>query len=290
MPGRLTHISLILILAASLFISCKEKGATEPKIEDENTEFVNEGIQWPLSRKYTPNADEIRAQYGPRNIGRYDFHAGIDMAAPIGTPVYPIMVGQVTQVNPWDGTSTGAGNAITIRHADNQLSSYLHLDEILVTVGQIVNLSTIVGRVGETGATYPHLHLGYFIRDSNIRNEQFSKNPLEILPHTTPFNVTATFSGNNEVILGMPLQSMTANTIELYGPNEGDKLTADYYEIVARGITPRREQIQFGVHFDVARAVGIAFNLTLKPANDDFEPVRVVVKDFKGDVLLDASK
>jgi murein DD-endopeptidase MepM/ murein hydrolase activator NlpD len=60
----------------------------------------------------------VHAPFGPRALpSQYDFHAGIDIPAARGTPVRAVLSGVVVQVATCNGTSAGAGNSITIRHA-----------------------------------------------------------------------------------------------------------------------------------------------------------------------------
>lgn len=262
-----------------------------------------EDIQWPLSADQEPNSDISYAQYGPRYLPNdvYDFHAGIDLPGSTGDPVYPILPGEVVETDQWDGQSTGAGNAITVKHADTLVSSYLHLNTIDVQVGQYVDLDDVIGTVGDTGASYPHLHLGYFEKvpnsefnlhnpDPKQRDERYSKNPLEVLPHEDPGDIPYTFEDDGEIVLDMPLQSMTANSIELIGKDES--LKADYYQIVSLGWNPRKEQVQSGIHFDPKRrhANHQRFYMTVKPEDMAFKPERIIIRDFSGDILLDASR
>ncbi len=284
-------IAILLVVALS---GCDEgrTPTSEPYQLPERTLDISEA-QWPLSRDQQPNSDISYAQYGPRFLpGGYDFHAGIDLYAPIGTNIYPVLPGEVVQRAEWDGQSTGAGNAITIKHSDSLATSYLHLHTIDVRIGERVGLEDVIGTVGETGATYPHLHLGYFVELPNpdVRDERFSRNPLEILPYSDPGEIPYTFMQSGEIVLDLPLQSMTVNSVELIAGDQSRK--ADYYDIVARGWTPRKEQVQFGIHFEAARRTPdhMRFNLTVKPANMDFIPERIILRDFNGEVLLDASK
>ena len=286
---------LAAIMPVAVAISgCEERRTpTSEPYELPQRELSVSDAQWPLSGNQELNSDISYAQYGPRSLpSGYDFHAGIDLYAPTGTNVYPVLPGEVVQRAEWDGQSTGAGNAITIKHSDSLASSYLHLHTINVRVGERVGLNDIVGTVGATGATYPHLHLGYFVElaNPNIRDERYSRNPLEILPHSEPGEIPYTFMESGEIILDLPLQSMTVNSVELIGGNQSRK--ADYYDIVARGWTARKVQVQYGIHFDAARRTAdhMRFELTVKPENMDFIPERIILRDFNGDVLLDASK
>ncbi len=285
---------LAAVLLAYVIAGCQdERTPTSEPYELPEREFSVSDAQWPLSRNQQLNSDISYAQYGPRFLpSGYDFHAGIDLYAPEGTIVYPVLPGEVVQLAEWDGTSTGAGNAITIKHSDSLATSYLHLHTMHVKVGDRVGLNDVVGTVGSTGATYPHLHLGYFVQlpNPNVRDERYSRNPLEILPYRDPGEIPYTFMESGEIVLDLPLQSMTVNSVELIGGNESRK--ADYYDIVAKGWSARKEQVQFGIHFDAARRTSdhMRFDLTVKPENMDFIPERIILRDYNGQVLLDAAK
>jgi len=105
--------------------------------------------------------------------GYHFYHQAIDLAAPYGTPIYPIANGQVILVS---FNRYGLGNYLTIRHGAGFYSVYAHLSFINVQKGEKVNQETIIGRVGSTGrSTGPHLHLETIVEKQKI-------NPLTILP------------------------------------------------------------------------------------------------------------
>jgi murein DD-endopeptidase MepM/ murein hydrolase activator NlpD len=83
------------------------------------------------------------------------FHAGTDLGAPLGTPVFATSAGQVA-IADWMG---GYGLTIVLQHNQVQETLYGHLSEIFVQPGQWVEPGTVIGRVGSTGnSTGPHLH------------------------------------------------------------------------------------------------------------------------------------
>jgi murein DD-endopeptidase MepM/ murein hydrolase activator NlpD len=84
------------------------------------------------------------------------FHDGIDIGAPLGTPVRAIATGQVTIAGP---LSDGAV-IVEIEHRPGVFSLYGHLErELAVRVGESVVAGQVIGRVGLTGLTTgPHLH------------------------------------------------------------------------------------------------------------------------------------
>ena len=83
-------------------------------------------------------------------------HQGIDIAAPVGTPVWAAAAG-VVEFAGWD--DSGYGKMIDIRHHDGFLTRYAHLNNISTQQGSVVNQSQVIGAVGTTGnSTGPHLH------------------------------------------------------------------------------------------------------------------------------------
>lgn len=99
-------------------------------------------------------------------------HAGVDLAASHGTPVYSSAYGYVVYAG-WKG---GYGNAVIVDHGYGYQTMYAHLSRITARVGQAVTRSTILGAVGSTGiSTGPHLH--YEVRKNNE-----PINPVPYLP------------------------------------------------------------------------------------------------------------
>ena len=88
--------------------------------------------------------------------GASSFHAGTDLAAPLGTPVLATFPGQVETA----GYMGGYGLAVLLQHQQGQIATrYAHLSKVYVQPGQWVSQGTIIGLVGSTGnSTGPHLH------------------------------------------------------------------------------------------------------------------------------------
>lgn len=100
-----------------------------------------------------PARGVLTSGFGPR-WGR--MHRGIDIAAPIGTPIYAAAAGVVTY-SQWN--SGGFGNLVEIRHADGTLTLYAHNHRNLVRVGQYVEQGQQIAEMGSTGrSTGPHVH------------------------------------------------------------------------------------------------------------------------------------
>ena len=100
----------------------------------------------------------LTSSYGMRIspiTGMEKFHQGVDLAAPIGTPVLAARGGFVETT----GTDTVYGNYIVLRHDNNTQSLYAHLSAIDVKMGMRVEKGNTIGKVGTTGwSTGPHLH------------------------------------------------------------------------------------------------------------------------------------
>ena len=82
-------------------------------------------------------------------------HGGVDLAAPIGTPIYAATSGVVERAGP----ATGFGLAVYLRADDGTVTVYGHESRYLVTAGQRVVAGQEIAEVGARGqATGPHLH------------------------------------------------------------------------------------------------------------------------------------
>ena len=97
-------------------------------------------------------------RYNPVTFRR-EFHDGIDIAAPVGTPVVAPRDGVVVAV----GTSSSWGNFVRLSHDDGYVSFMAHLHRATVAVGEPVYQGQRVAYSGNTGrSTGPHLHFGLF--------------------------------------------------------------------------------------------------------------------------------
>jgi murein DD-endopeptidase MepM/ murein hydrolase activator NlpD len=82
-------------------------------------------------------------------------HAGVDFAAPLGTPEYAAMDGVVVRA----GAASGFGLAVYIQHENGDVTVYGHMQEILVQEGQTVKAGDTIALLGNRGqSTGPHLH------------------------------------------------------------------------------------------------------------------------------------
>lgn len=94
--------------------------------------------------------------------GHLAFHAGLDMAGPVGAKIYASANGKVSSA----GRRSAYGNAVDIVHGSGLVTRYGHLSKILVKPGQVVEKGDVVGIQGSTGrSTGQHLH--YEVRYNN---------------------------------------------------------------------------------------------------------------------------
>jgi murein DD-endopeptidase MepM/ murein hydrolase activator NlpD len=97
-------------------------------------------------------------------------HTGMDIAAPVGTPVRAPLAGTVIDT----GDYFFNGNTVFVDHGRGMISMYCHLSAIDVQPGQHVAAGTTLGKVGMTGrATGPHLHWGLSLNRAWVDPELF---------------------------------------------------------------------------------------------------------------------
>ena len=122
---------------------------------------------WPLQGK-------ISSDYGwrthPIHLKR-QFHCGIDIAVPKGSPVYASEEGVVI----FSGWSKGYGRLVILQHRDNKKTYYAHNLRLLVKKGARIKQGKIIALSGNSGvSTGPHLHF-------EVRNNNQTIDPLKYL-------------------------------------------------------------------------------------------------------------
>ena len=116
--------------------------------------------------------------YGVRSDpfrGAAAMHAGIDLAGPVGTPIYATADGVVSEAG---YNSGGYGNLIKLDHGKGIETRYGHLSRLLVSPGQRVVRGQMIGRMGSTGrSTGSHLHY-------EVRIDGRAVNPIPFMKST----------------------------------------------------------------------------------------------------------
>jgi peptidoglycan DL-endopeptidase CwlO len=118
------------------------------------------GLIWPVD-------GPVVSPFGGRDIGAgYEFHPGIDIAVPEGTPIRAAAAGTVIFTEP-EASSGGYGNYTCIDHGGGLSTCYAHQSSFAVAAGQSVSQADIIGYSGCTGYCLgPHLHFEVRINGS----------------------------------------------------------------------------------------------------------------------------
>ena len=100
---------------------------------------------------------------------------GLDIAAPVGTPIRAAADGTVIESES-TGNNSGYGSYVKIDHGGGLVSLYGHMSTVRASVGDYVTAGTVLGAVGMTGfTTGPHLHLEF--------RQGGATNPIDPLVH-----------------------------------------------------------------------------------------------------------
>ena len=133
--------------------------------------------------------------------GRAAMHGGIDLAGPIGTPVYATADGIVGR-SEWN--SGGYGNLVEIDHGQGIQTRYGHLSRLIAQPGQRVRRGDLIGLMGSTGrSTGNHLHY-------EVRIDGRAVNPVPFMQST-------------DMLVALQRRVATNPPIALGGPNGGSR-------------------------------------------------------------------
>ena len=130
----------------------REQSAIQARLQGPSSSGAAGPIRQGSGNLIWPVNGSISSGFGMR-WGR--LHAGVDIPAPIGTPIRAADSGRVA-IAGWTG---GYGNYTCIQHSGSFSTCYGHQSSIGVSVGQSVSQGQVIGAVGSTGhSTGPHLH------------------------------------------------------------------------------------------------------------------------------------
>ncbi len=144
----------------------QQQSSSQSEVRRANYVVAAAGYRYPVNRFV------ITTYFGAR--GAYQrFHTGLDLAAPMGTPIYAARAGQVETAG-W--SPYGYGLNVILNHGGNVETLYGHMSRIVAQPGEYVQRGQLIGYVGSTGwSTGPHVHF-------EVRVNGVARNPLAYLP------------------------------------------------------------------------------------------------------------
>ena len=134
---------------------------------------INTPSLWPV-------IGPIRSSFGQRDDpvngnGEGEFHTGIDISAPIGTPIRATADGTVKSA----AMESGYGREVILDHGHNIETCYAHMSGFAVMAGQTVVRGQVIGYVGMSGRTTgAHLHYEVRIRNSPVNPHKYMRATL----------------------------------------------------------------------------------------------------------------
>ncbi len=118
----------------------------------------------------------VSSEFGYRNspfTGQRELHRGIDISAPIGTPIYAPADGKVT----FSDRDGAYGVTLVISHGRGIKTRYAHLQKYLAEKNQKVSRGQIIGYVGNSGrSTGPHLHYEVLVNNVPVNPMRYILN------------------------------------------------------------------------------------------------------------------
>ncbi|HZP36242.1 MAG TPA: M23 family metallopeptidase [Methylomirabilota bacterium] len=156
----------LALLSSSVNESGQSLRALERYVERARPMLMALPLRWPVR-------GALNSRFGMRPspwTGESEFHRGLDISAPRGTPVRAPASGVVV----FAGTNGEYGNAVILDHGRDLRSLYGHLQELKVKPGEQVQRGDVIALTGNTGRTSgPHLHYEIQIHGQAVDPRQF---------------------------------------------------------------------------------------------------------------------
>jgi Peptidase family M23 len=214
---------------------------------DSRRKVSSSSFIWPL-RKSPNTPDEMNTSFGPRiDADRWDFHDGIDLPAPIGTPAHAMADGTVHRAGPADQVFGSTHVRLKVVDPtdgqDDLFLVYLHLDSIAAGVipGAQVKHGDIIGAVGQEDATYPHLHFEF---RKGGPEQVHSVHPLHYLPYLNKANFRKLRLDRCNFYRDDGDKTMVRLRFDVLDRREGDLQGVDV-ELTGEGVDPRKLHVDF---------------------------------------------
>jgi len=151
------------------------------------TELLGSGDEASTTPDIWPVVGPISSSFGEREdpilgTGEGEFHAGIDISGPLGTPIHATADGVVVSV----GLENGYGRMVRIDHGHGLQTCYGHMSGFAVTAGQSVSRGQVIGYIGHSGRTTGnHVHYEVRIHGTPVNPHKYLQNSLADLGAAT---------------------------------------------------------------------------------------------------------
>ena len=180
-PGRLLAGELRLLKRTVTVIRYRPQGGAEGFYNPAGESVVRAFLRTPM------DASKISSRFGMREhpiLGYSALHAGVDFAAPTGTPILAAGAGKVAMAGP----NAGYGLYVKLQHTSDVATAYGHMSRLGpgIKPGVAVRQGQVIGFVGSTGmSTGPHLHY------------EFHRSGKQVNPLAQKFAMRATVGGKD---------------------------------------------------------------------------------------------
>lgn len=180
-PGRLLAGELRLLKRTVTVIRFRPQGGAEGFYNPNGESVVRSFLRTPM------DASKITSRFGMREhpiLGFSALHAGVDFAAPTGTPILAAGAGKVVMA----GSNGGYGTYVKLQHTSDVGTAYAHMSRLGpgIKPGVAVRQGQVIGFVGSTGlSTGPHLHY------------EFHRGGKQVNPLAQKFAMRAMVSGKD---------------------------------------------------------------------------------------------
>jgi murein DD-endopeptidase MepM/ murein hydrolase activator NlpD len=156
-------------------VSSRERSFRELKkfLEEKRSVLASTPTIWPLKGLVTAGYGYRRSPF----TGQREMHEGLDIAAPLGTPIQVTADGIVSFVGPL----AAFGNVVFVNHGHGFTSFYAHVSASRVKEGQQVRRGDVIAHVGMTGRTTgPHVHYEVQVNGTTVNPIKYVVDPTGV--------------------------------------------------------------------------------------------------------------
>ena len=146
-----------------------------PTIDDASATPTLWPVTGPITSSFGEREDPILGG------GEGEFHPGLDISGPLGTPIHATADGVIVSA----GMENGYGRMVRIDHGHGVMTGYGHMSGFAVTAGQSVSRGQVIGYIGHSGRTTGnHVHYEVRIRNTPVNPHKYLRSTLADLGTT----------------------------------------------------------------------------------------------------------